>query len=82
MGEYAAELAIEYLEKKDREVRDEQCLHTRSDEEVETKLVVLHARTRAHVPQFTVGNRARQSAVSATAEAPEGMLLKVLRRAP
>src|SRR5271157_3912559 len=80
MGEYAAVLAIDYLEEKDREVGDEQSLYTRSNEEIEPNLIVLHARSQTHIAQSTVRSRARQSMLVAAAAPRVELLLKAARR--
>ena len=60
MREHSRILTIKDLEEKDREVRYEESLHTRSDEEVEAKLIVLYAGPRSHIKQSTSVSRVRQ----------------------
>ena len=62
MGEHAAEFAIENLEEKDGEIGDNQVSYTRSNEEIEMKLVVLHAGSCAHIVSVRRGDAARQKA--------------------
>jgi len=80
MGQSAAILAIEYLEKKDREIGDEQGLHTRSNKEIETKLIALHARSCAHIAQSRVGILVFQIVIAALVEPLVEIPLKAARR--